>query len=186
VRAIRTAAEVASAPVLRKLHALGAGNQRVQPLGELHFAPARQRTDVAFDRRVHDGARDAWLGVAERDGAERHRAVNIAGAVDVDDATAARREQVRGKSGIGVVAPERDGPLAPRRRTRGITASARSRQLRRLASSGDASSRSVASGCASASSSAVGASVSRGSGGAVSRPRPKNFENAMIEREEHA
>ena len=91
VRAIRTAAAVASAPVLRNCTVSAHGMSDAQPLRELDLAPARQRRDVALRRGLDDGLRDARLGVAERDGAERHRAVEVLSAVDVDDAAAARR-----------------------------------------------------------------------------------------------
>ena len=72
---------------LEKLHFVRARNDAAQPLGDVDLAYARQSAHVAARDRIDDRARDVRLGVAERDGAERHRAVEVLVAVGVGDAT---------------------------------------------------------------------------------------------------
>ena len=86
---------------LEKLHFVRARNDAAQPLGDFDFPHTRKRRDVSARDGVDDGSRDVRLCVAKRDGAERHRTVEILVAVDVGDATTDGLCEVRRADRIG-------------------------------------------------------------------------------------
>ena len=79
---------------------------------------------------IDDGARDVRLGVAQRDGAERHAAVHVTVPVDVDHAAARGLREVRWTLRV-VASVERGGAFAPggRSRRKDVSCSGAQREL---------------------------------------------------------
>ena len=186
VRAIRTAAAIASAPVFEKLGFVRAWNDAAQPLGDVHLVHAGQRAHVAARDRIDDRARDVRLRVAERDGAERHRAVEVLVPVGVGDATPDGADVVRRAHCVVGTVQRRDALAAGRgaRRQNGRRAISEIRfvvfggdlrfagLLRLLLRDGRRLVRMF-----------VGGRGWRGRGGASFAPRSKKRRNGMVENE---
>jgi hypothetical protein len=110
VRAMRTAAAIASAPVFRNC-TLSAQGMTPHNRSATSTSSTRERRDVSARDGVDDGPRDIRLCVAKCNGAERHRTVEILVAIDVGDATTHGLREVRRADGVGMTV-ERLGTFA--------------------------------------------------------------------------